>query len=312
MRLHRNAKTSPKGRALLVQRVIEESWTVAAAAGAMGVSERTAYKWLARFRDLGLDGLQDRSSAPRRVARRTKRYRIRQVLRLRRRRHTAWEIAERLDLPRSTVTAILRRAGLNRLRNLDPKPPVRRYEKSRPGELLHLDIKQLARIQGIGHRIHNDRSRQARGIGWEYAHVAIDDVTRLAAVEVLQDQRGPTAAAFLERAVAWYREHGIEIECVLTDNGSCYRSRAFHRMCKRLGIKHIYTKPYHPQTNGKAERFIQTLIRGWAYGSAYTDSNRRTQALPAWVRHYNYERPHGGLNRLTPWTRFQSLHEQCV
>ena len=312
MRLHPNAKTTPRGRALLVQRVIEHSWTVAAAAQAAGISERTAYKWLARFRRFGLAGLQDRSSAPAQVPRRTARSRVRQVVRLRRQRRTGWEIADQLGLPRSTVTAILRRHGLNRLSNLDPKPPVRRYEKSRPGELVHLDIKPLARIQGVGHRIHGDRRRRIKGVGWEYAHVAVDDATRLAAVEMMGDQRGDSAVAFLERVAAWYDEHGIQIERILTDNGSCYRAKAFRKTCQRLGIKHSFTRPYRPQTNGKAERFIQTLIRGWAYGSSYTDSKMRTQALPAWVHHYNRERPHGGIGRLTPWARFRGLHEQRV
>jgi transposase InsO family protein len=295
---------------LLVQRVCEESWTVAEAAKAAGISERSAYKWLGRYRKHGPAGLDDRRSAPTRVSRRTARARVRETLRLRRQRFTSWEIAERTGLPRSTVSAILRRHGLNRLSNLDPKPPVRRYEKSRPGQLVHLDIKPLGKIRGVGHRIHGDRRRQARGVGWEYAHVAIDDATRLSFVEVNADQLGATAVEFLKRAVDWYRSHGIEVERVLTDNGSCYRSRVFCRACEHLGIKHTYTRPYRPQTNGKAERFIQTLIRSWAYGCAYSNSAKRTQALPAWVHHYNYERPHGGLNRITPWERFQILHEQ--
>lgn len=312
MRIHPNAKTTPKGRALLVQRVIAEAWSVAEAAQAAGISERSAYKWLARFKKLGPASLEDRSSAPARVPRRTCRTRVRQILRLRRQRRTSWEIAEQISMPRSTVSAVLRRHGLNRLSNLDPKPPVRRYEKTRPGELVHLDIKTLSRIRGVGHRIHGDRSRRVRGIGWEYAHVAVDDATRLAKVEMQADQKGESAVVFLERVVAWCRELGIRIERILTDNGSCYRSKVFRRACKLLGIKQSYTRPYRPQTNGKAERFIQTLIRGWAYGCSYASSTQRTQALPAWVHHYNHERPHGSLERLTPWARFQRLHEQRV
>jgi transposase InsO family protein len=300
MRLHRNAKTTPRSRAELVDRVRRQQWTVARAAQYASVSERTAYKWLARERAEGALGLEDRRSMPRRVARRISPYWAGRIVELRRKRLTAARIAARFGLPRITVSRVLTRQGLGRLRALEPVEPVVRYERERPGELVHFDVKKLGRIGQIGHRIHGDRSRRARGVGWEFVHVAVDDKTRLAYAEVLPDERGVTARAFLERVIRWFARRGIRIERVLSDNGSCYRSRHFLKACARAGIQAKKTRAYRPQTNGKAERFIQTLIRGWAYGRAYRSSLQRHSALPEWLRYYNTERPHRALGDQPP------------
>ena len=302
MQLHRNAKTTPRSRLEIVRR-LESGERAEDVAEGVQVSVRTVYKWLRRYRDDGPQGLEDRSSAPRCVRHRTSPARVRRIVELRRKRRTGWQIAHRLRMPSSTVHAVLRREGLARLSMLDPKPTVRRYERERPGELVHLDTKPLARIQGVGHRIHGNRSRRVLGGGYEYAHVAIDDASRLAYVEVLSDQKGETAVAFFERARRWYAKRRISIERVLTDNGSCYVSRRFRQMLKRHDIRHIRTRAYRPQTNGKAERFIGTLVGGWAYSRAYRTSNQRTKALPKWLRYYNEERPHRSLGMTPPSLR---------
>ena len=308
MNVHSLARTTPISRALLVDRVLRERWAVGEAAEAAGISERTAFKWLARHRSEGCFGLIDRSSRPHWSPARIPAGWRDLILKLRRSRKTGPEIAEELGLPRSTVARVLRRAGLQRLNLLEPREPANRYERKRPGELIHLDIKKLARIVGrVGHRIHGDRSVRVRGKGWEFVHVAIDDHSRLAYVEVLGDEKGVTAAAFLERAVAWFRRHGIRAQRVLTDNGSCYRSHLFQLACQRHGIRTLRTRPYRPQTNGKAERFIQTLIREWAYVRPYQDSKLRTKALKPWLRYYNRQRPHGSLNRKPPISR---IHQE--
>jgi transposase InsO family protein len=301
MQLHRNAKTTPRSRLDLVQR-LEAGQRPDEVAEAFGVSIRTSYKWLRRYREEGPGGLEDRSSAPHRI-RCTSAARVRRIVALRRKRRTGWQIANRLGLALSTVHAVLRREGLARLSALDPKPEIRRYERERPGELLHLDTKPLACIRRVGHRIHGDRSLRVEGAGWEYAHVAIDDASRLAYVEVLPDQRGDTARAFFERAHRWFARRQIDIERVLTDNGSCYISRSFRQALKRHDIRHLRTRAYRPQTNGKAERFIGTMLGGWAYTRAYGTSNQRTRALPKWLRYYNEERPHRGLGMTTPLQR---------
>ena len=311
MRLHPNAKTTPSGRWLLVQRVRKERWTVLAAAEAAGVSLRTAYKWLARYRGEGQAGLADRRSRPRTIPRRTPERMVRRVEQLRRRRMTSTEIASRTSLPLSTVSLVLRRLGLHRLSRLEPEEPVRRYERETPGELLHLDTKKLARIRRVGHRIHGDRSTRVRGAGWEFAHVCVDDHTRLAYVEVLPDERSTTAMAFLRRALAWYRARGIEVQRIMTDNGSCYVSNRFAALCHERGIRQIFTRPYTPKTNGKAERFIQTLTQKWAYKRAYRTSALRTSALRPWIKHYNHERPHRGIGMKPPMTRLREAREQC-
>ncbi len=306
MNVHSLARTTPISRALLVDRVIRQAWTVQEASEAAGVSERTGFKWLARYRNEGPAGLLDRSSRPRRSPARTPSGWRQLILKLRRSRKTGPEIAAELGLPRSTVARILRREGLHRLKLLEPIEPTNRYERKRPGELIHLDIKKLARIAGrVGHRIHGDRSTRVYGAGWEFVHVAIDDNSRLAYVEVLGDEKGVTATAFLERAVDWFRRHGIRIQRALTDNGACYRSHAFQLACQRHGIRTLFTKPYRPQTNGKAERFIQTMLREWAYVRPYQDSKYRTRALRPWLSYYNRQRPHGSLGRRPPISRIR-------
>jgi transposase InsO family protein len=307
MNVHGNARSCPHSRRLLVERVVERGWTLAAAAEAAGVSVRTVSKWLARFRAEGADGLLDRSSAPARVPGRTAEERVELVAALRRLRMTAAEIAETLAMPLSTVSAVLARIGLGRLSRLEPAEPSNRYERKRPGELLHIDVKKLGRIGRPGHRVNGDRRTRSRGIGWEFVHVCVDDATRLAYVEVLDDEKAVTAAGFLRRAVAHYRAHGIQVERVLTDNGSCYRGVVHALACKRLGLKHLRTRPYRPRTNGKAERFIRTMLGGWAYGAIYGNSNERRLALAGWLDFYNRRRPHGSLGHQPPLQRLEAL-----
>ena len=301
MKVHRNAKTNLYQRRLLISRVRRRGWTHRRAAEAAGVSVRTVAKWLARPRR----ELADRSSRPHRQPRRTSAKREAAVLALRRTRATAWQISKALKMPRSTVTRILARAGLNRIGQLDAPTPVRRYEWPHAGDLLHVDLKRLGRIAGVGHRIHGDRRVRVRGIGWEFVHVAIDDATRVAYVEVLAADTGDACAAFLSRAVTWFRRCGMRVRRVLTDNAFAYRGHALARVCRRWAIRHRFTRPYRPQTNGKAERLIQTLLREWAYRTAYRSSAQRTAALPAFLRFYNHRRPHTSLGRCSPWTRFQ-------
>ena len=300
MDLHTNAKSCPSSRELLTKRV-GSGWTVCRAAEAAGISERSAYKWLGRYREGGLPALQDRSSRPRRSPRAVADNRRELILKLRRHRMTARQIAGRLKMARSTIARLVSRAGMGRLKLLDPKEPVRRYQRERPGELLHLDIKKLARFRRTGHRMTGDRSKTSRGVGWEFVHVCIDDATRLAYVEVLPNEKGDSAAGFWERAIAWYQKQGIRIERVLTDNGACYRSHAFANVCGRFRIRHLFTKPYRPQTNGKAERFIQTILREWAYARPYTSSAVRLRQLPRWLAFYNRDRPHGSLKERSPF-----------
>lgn len=306
MRPHPRAKGNPYQRRLFIRRVLEEGWSVAAASEAAGWSARTGSKWLRRWREEGETGLVDRKPGPRRVRNRTSRRRVERILALRRQKRTAWEIAQRLGMPWSTVSAILRREGLDRLQMLEPPAAPRRYERARAGELLHLDVKPLGRWRrGPGHRATGDRRNRDRGAGWKYAHVAIDDASRLAYVEVLPDQKGTTAVGFLERALRFFRRHGLLVRELLTDNGSCYVSRRFRRACQRHGLRHLRTQPYRPETHGKAERFIQTLLMGWADKRAYRTSNQRRKALPAWLRYYNEQRPHRALGMITPRDRIR-------
>ncbi|HEU4687591.1 MAG TPA: IS481 family transposase [Vicinamibacterales bacterium] len=304
MRLHRNAKTSPKMRQLLIERVSRQGWTQAAAAAAAGISVRTVAKWLQRARH-GDAQLEDASSRPHRQPRTLSVERTTAIVALRQQRSTAWEISARLGVPRSTVTRVLQRAGLNRVHRLEPPPVIQRYEWPQAGDLLHLDIKPLSRIRGIGHRIHGDLSVKHRGVGYEYVHVAIDDATRVAFVEVRRSQRRRACAAFLRNALVWFRRRGITVRRVLTDNGAGYKSRRFAGVCRTWQLRHRFTRPYTPRTNGKAERFIQTLLREWAYRRAFLSSTRRTAALASYLRFYNYRRPHASLGRRSPWTRFQ-------
>lgn len=302
MNLHPNAKTTPLSREQLVRRVLEQGWDVRSAADSASISSRTVWKWVRRFREEGIAGLADRSSAPHHSPGKTPRPVERRIEALRRKRLTAIAIANLLGVARSTVSAVLVRVGLNRLCVLDPKEPDNRYERARPGELLHVDTKKLARIRRIGHRIHGDRSKRVYGAGWEFAHVCVDDHSRLAYVEVLPDEKSVSSIAFLERAVSWFAQLGVRAERVMTDNGSCYK-RQFDEACARLGLRHLRTRPYRPRTNGKAERFIQTLSREWAYARPYRSSGWRTRALDPWLCHYNRLRPHGSLGGKAPMTR---------
>jgi transposase InsO family protein len=307
MKIHGNAGTCPRSRLLIVRRVEEQGWTLAEAACAAGVSVRTVSKWLRRYRLEDVQGLLDRSSAPRRIPHRTAEARVAAIAALRRLRMTAAEIAQILGMPLSTVSAVLARIGLGKRSRLEPPEPANRYERKRPGELLHIDVKKLGRIGRPGHRVNGDRTTRTRGIGWEYVHVCIDDATRLAYIEVLDDEKAVTAAAFLRRAVAHYRAYGIRVERVMTDNGSCYRGPAHALACRMLGLRHLRTRPYRPRTNGKAERFIRTMLGGWAYGAIYSSSAQRTQALPGWLDFYNLQRPHGSLGHQPPIQRLEAL-----
>ena len=319
MRLHRNAALSWSGRRLLAARVLEEGWTLRAAAAAAGVSVRCARKWVGRYRAAGEAGLVDRSSAPRRVANRTTPEREAVIVGLRQLRMTAAEIAETLAMPLSTVSVVLKRNGVGKLGRIGLEQPVR-YERSRPGELVHIDIKKLGRIEGgAGKRVggrtpgryrprRNDGTGNQRGtIGWEYVHVAVDDHSRLAYAEVLGDEKATTAIGFLRRAAAYYQRHGITVEAVLTDNGSAYVSAIHALSCRSLGIKHLRTRPRRPQTNGKAERFIRTMLNGWAYGAIYRSSHERTRALDGWLWHYNHRRRHSALGHQPPVSRTNLL-----
>jgi transposase InsO family protein len=309
MKLHGNAPFGPKGRATMVRRVTEQHWSLTEAAEAAGVSERTAGKWVKRYREEGEAGLWDRSSAPFSVPNRTPEDRVEAIAALRRLRMTGPEIAECLGMALSTVSAVLSRIGLGKLNRLEPPEPPNRYERQAPGELIHIDVKKLVRIRdGAGHRMTGKRTKQARGAGWEFVHVCVDDATRLAYVEVLGDEKAKTAIGFLRRALAFYAAHGIEVERLMTDNGSAYRSIAHAVACRALGIRHIRTRPYRPRTNGKAERFIRTMLGGWAYGAIYRDSAQRTAALSGWLEFYNWRRPHGSLAHKPPGTRLAELN----
>ena len=312
MKLHANAALSLNKRRLLAQRVVDDGWTLTQAAAAAEVSVRCARKWVARYRSDGELGLLDRSSAPVRVANRTAEERVQAIAALRRLRFSGPELAELLDMPLSTVSGILTRIGMGRLGRLGLEPP-RRYERRRPGELIHIDIKKLGRIEGAGKRVtgrkhyrptFTDRhGLRRRTVGWEFVHVAIDDCTRLAYAEVLGDQRASTVIAFLRRAVTFFERHGMTVERVLTDNGSGYRSSLHAIACRALGIRHLRTRPYRPQTNGKAERFIRTLLGGWAYGAIYRTSSERSAALDGWLWHYNHQRRHSALGHKPPAAR---------
>jgi transposase InsO family protein len=304
MNIHKNARLTPIGRERLVQ-VVLSGQTPEAAAHAAGVCPRTARKWIARFKAEGRTGLMDRSSRPRRLYRPTPEAIVEQVEALRRQRFTGKQIATELAVSPATVSRILRRLGLNRMRDLEPAEPVRRYERAHPGEMIHIDIKKLGRFDKIGHRITGDRTGQSnsRGVGWEFVHVCIDDASRVAFSQIFPDEKAVSAISFLTAAVAYYNSLGVTVARVMTDNGSCYKAFAFRDVCRHLGLKHIRTKPYTPKTNGKAERFIQTALREWAYAQAYPTSDRRAEELPIWLHRYNWHRPHGGIKSKTPISR---------
>src|SRR5207302_4619448 len=305
MDVHKNARLTPAGREIMVRRVVEGGQTPKALSAAVGVCPRTVQKWVKRFRAEGLAGLRDRSSRPRHLRRPTPSETVARIEALRRQRWTGAQIARDTGVSTATVSRILRRLGLNRLRSLEPAEPVRRYQREHPGELLHIDIKKLGRFDRIGHRITGDRTGQSnsRGIGWEFVHVCIDDASRIAFSQVMPDEKKPSAIAFLKAALAYYHSLGITVARVMTDNGSCYRSFDFRDICRDLGLKHIRTRPYTPKTNGKAERFIQTALREWAYAQAYLTSQRRAEELPFWLHRYNWHRPHGGIKSQTPISR---------
>lgn len=311
MRLHGNARTCPHSRRIAMGR-LEQGWTLTRAAEAAGVSVRTISKWRRRYRAEGDLGLLDRSSAPARVPHRTSEERVQAITLLRWERLTAWQIAERLQMPLSTVSTVLARVGLGRLSKLEPAEPPNRYQRERAGELVHIDVKKLGRIGRPGHRVNGDRRTRSRGIGWEYVHVAVDDATRLAYVEVLENEKAVTAVGFLRRAVAHFGDYGIRVERVMTDNGPCYRSIAHSLACRALGLRHLRTRPYRPRTNGKAERFIRTMLGGWAYGATYQSSAQRRRALPAWLDFYNQRRPHASLSRQAPAERLHSLRNNLL
>ena len=315
MKLHANARLSVKGRELLVDRILVQGWPLAQAAEAAGVSGRTASKWVARFRSEGEHGLLDRSSAPKGSPARTPEERVQLIAGLRRLRMTGAEIAECLDMALTTVSGILTKIGMGKLGRLGLEPAIR-YERNTPGELIHVDVKKLGRIARPGWRVTGgQQSRAVAGyhskkhhLGWEFVHVCVDDATRLAYVEVLADEKATTAIGFLRRAISFYNSHGITVKELLTDNGSAYSSKIHAIACRALHIKHRRTRPYRPQTNGKAERFIRTMLGGWAYGAIYRNSAERTAALPGWLERYNWRRPHGALNHKPPGTRLAELN----
>ena len=303
MNIHKNARTTPHSRMLMIER-LGSGWTPAAVAAAQGVDERTVRKWRDRFAAEGVAGLADRSSRPHHSPARLDPAIEDEIEALRRQRLSGPAIARQLGRPLSTVGVVLRRRGLGRLAALDPKPPVVRYERQRPGELIHIDTKKLGRIDGIGHRItgHHTGMVRNRGIGWDHLHVAVDDASRLAYTELLPDDRKQSATAFLARALAWFARHGVTVERVMTDNGSAYRSAAFKADIQANGLRHIRTRPYTPRTNGKAERFIQASLREWAYAQPFQSSAERSEAMQSWINRYNYSRPHTALGGRSPIT----------
>lgn len=303
MNIHKNARLTPLGRERIVMQVLSGQ-TPEAVARAAGVCPRTVHKWVARYRAEGIEGLKDRSSRPHRLHRPTPTAIVERVAALRRQRWTGKQIAVEVGISPATVSRILKRLGLNRLAALEPAEPVRRYEREHPGELIHIDIKRLGRFECVGHRITGDRRQgKTRGAGWEFVHVAIDDASRIAFSKIMIDEKKESAVAFLKATVAYYQSLGITVARVMTDNGSCYKAHDFRKACRDLGIRHIRTRPYSPKTNGKAERFIQTALREWAYAQAYDTSDLRAAQLPIWLHRYNWHRPHSSLKSETPISR---------
>ena len=305
MNTHKNAPLTPEGRERMVRAVVDDGKSMAAAARAFRTSAKTVGKWVGRFREHGVKGLRDRSSRPHSLPSQTPLATCDEVERLRRERYTQDQIAAQTGLSRTTVSRILNSRGLSHLACLEPKEPRPRYERETPGEIIHIDIKKLGRFSRPGHRVTGDRHGQSatRGVGWEYVHVAIDDHSRVAYSDIFPNERKECAIAHLKAAVAYYKHLGVIVTRVMTDNGSCYRSKAFRRACANLGLKHIRTKPYTPQTNGKAERFIQTTIREWAYATEYHSSEERKADLPRWLHRYNWHRPHASLDKKPPISR---------
>ena len=309
MNSHKNARLGYAGRVCLVERVLDDGWSGQQAAQAFGVSVRTVWKWVQRYRAEGCAGLRDRSARPHHSPRQLRPTLERRLARLRAHRRTGPQIADALGLPVSTVGDVLRRLGLGRLPPLVPRPPVVRYERERPGELLHIDAKKLGRIGRVGHRIHGVRATRVRGIGWEVLHVAIDDASRVAYAELLPDESAVSAVRFLEHAVAWLARLGVHVERVMTDNAFCYTQRQYAARVAALGLRHLRTRPYTPRTNGKAERFIQTALREWAYARPYRSSAQRAGALGPFLTCYNTTRPHTAHGRRPPLTRLGSCEQ---
>jgi len=305
MSIHKNARLTPLRREEMARAVMEGRLCKADAARTYGVSAKIVARWVERFKAEGRAGMADRSSRPRCSPNATDRTVVERIVALRRQRFTGRHIALAVSVSPATVSRVLRRAGLSRLKDLEPAEPIRRYEWEHPGQMIHIDIKKLGRFERVGHRITGDRTGQAnsRGVGWEFVHVFIDDASRIAFSQILPDERKESAVAFLATAVAYYASLGVTVTRVMTDNGSCYRSKAFAKACRKLGLRHIRTKPYTPRTNGKAERFIQTALREWAYAVAYPNSDHRAAQLPVWLHRYNWHRPHGSLKSQTPISR---------
>ena len=314
MDIHKNAHLTPRSRAELVRRVLQEGQSPTAVATAFGVCPKTARKWLRRFREEGHEGLRDRSSRPHRLRRPTPKPVVKQIETLRRQRLTGQQIATLVGVSPATVSRVLKRLGLNKLKALEPAEPVRRYERRSPGEMIHIDIKKLGKFSRIGHRIIGKTKGRIgpRGLGWEFVHVCVDDHSRLAFSQILPDEKKQSAVVFLEAAVAYYKILGITPQRVMTDNGACYKSTDFAQACKRLNLKHIRTKPYTPRTNGKAERFIQTALREWAYAIAYQTSQQRADHLPTWLHRYNWHRPHASLQAKPPISRLDLSEDNLL
>jgi transposase InsO family protein len=314
MDTHKNAALTPKGREAMVRSVMEKGLSKAAAARQFNITPKTVAKWLERFRAGGVEGLRDRSSRPHSLPSQTAPATCAVVEALRRQRRTGKHIAAEVGVSPATVSRILRRLGLNRIRDLEPAEPVRRYEREAPGEMIHIDIKKLGRFDKIGHRMTGDRTGQSnsRGVGWEFVHVCIDDHSRVAFSQILPDEKAESAVAFLKAAVDYYKSLGVTVSRVMTDNGSCYKAFDFRDACQELGLKHKRTKPYTPKTNGKAERFIQTALREWAYAQAYPTSDRRAEELPHWLHRYNWHRPHGGIKSKTPISRLGLIGDNLL
>jgi len=304
MDVHKNAPLTPCGREAMVWRVVEGGQTPEAVSEAVGVCPRTVRKWVARSRVEGIAGLRDRSSRPHRLRCPTPPAIVARIEALRRQRWTGMQIAREVGVSKATVFRVLGRLGLNRLKALEPAEPIRRYEREHPGELIHIDIKKLNRFDEPGHRVTgNRRQGRSEGAGWEFVHVCIDDASRIAFTQIRPDETSASAVPFLKAAVAYYKSLGVKVVRVMTDNGPCYKSFAFARACKRLRLKHIRTKPYTPKTNGKAERFIQTALREWAYARSYQNSDQRAAELPCWTHRYNWHRPHGSIGAVPPISR---------
>ena len=314
MNIHKNARLTPLRREEMALLVVEGRLSKAAAARTYGVSARIVTRWVERYEAEGSAGMVDRSSRPNVIPGMTDQAVADRIAALRRRRLTGKHIAMEVGVSPATVSRVLKRAGLSRLKDIEPVEPVRRYEREHPGDMIHIDIKKLGRFERVGHRITGDRTGQSnsRGVGWEFVHVCIDDASRIAFSQILPDERKESAVAFLKAAVAYYESLGIPVARVMTDNGACYKSKAFDRTCRELGLKHVRTKPYTPKTNGKAERFIQTALREWAYAIAYPTSQCRAAELQVWLHRYNWHRPHGGIKSKTPISRLRLTEDNLL